>query len=118
MDYQSVQFMHDINAVTAALFFAGVVLLAIFFMTLVSGEFTFRRAARCLIYASFGAIYIVLGVFIKIIVFVTKTTSPIIIFSAIVSLCALSAAVCAVFITWALTTESANKESIPAAENN
>ena len=118
MDFQSVQFMHDVSAVTSALIFVGIVSLAILFVTLGSGEFSFRRAARCLIYASFGAIYIVLGVFIKIIVIVTKTTSPIIIFSAMVSLCALSAAACAVFITWALTTKSANKESIPAAENN
>lgn len=118
MDFQSVQFTHDVSAVTAALIFVGLVSLAILFVTLGSGEFSFRRAARCVIYASFGTMYTIFGVIIKIIVKVTKTTSPSIIFAAMVLLCALSVAVCAVFITWALTTESANKESIPAAENN
>lgn len=118
MDFQSIQFTHDVSAVTAALIFVGIILLAILFVTLGSGEFSFHRAARCVIYASFGTMYTIFGVIIKIIVKITKTTSPNIIFAAMVLLCALSVVLCAVFITWALTTKSVNKESIPAAENN
>lgn len=118
MDFRSAQFMHDVSAITSALIFVGIVSLAILFVTLGSGEFSFRRAARCVIYASFGTMYTIFGVIIKIIVKVTKTTSPNIIFGAMVLLCALSVAICAVFITWALTTESTGKENIPAAENN
>lgn len=118
MDFQSVQFMHDVSAVAAALIFVGIILLAILFVTLGSGEFSFRRAARCVIYSSFGTMYTIFGVIIKIIVKVTKTTSPNIIFAAMVLLCALSVAICAVFITWVLTTKSAGKENIPDAENN
>ena len=104
-----VPYTTGVEAVAAALFVSGITLIVLCVVTFVQGVFPFDRAARCTVYLLLGAVYAGISVVTALIKWFTGTVSPVLIFAAVAVSCAASAVISAVLVTWALSSNSAEK---------